>query len=546
MAQLQPVDFDPFAAPQQPQLVPVDHDPFAAPGLAADVGKSARAGAGNLVADTLGAPGDVAGVLNKGVDWLLNKAGVAQTLPPANYNLGTSGQISNAIKQNVGNYEYAPQTALGSLVKTGVEFAPAALGGEAGLIRKGLQVALPAAASEGAGQLTKGTAAEPVARLAGALLSPGIAAAGARAITPFASSPERQRLVQVLNNEGVTSLTAGQQTGNKGLQYAESALGDSLGAGGGASDIQHAGQQQFTEAAMRRTGGGPSATPENLANNNARLGNEFETLSARNTLTPDNQLVNDVTQAVRDYQTVPPSQQRAIVENYVNDIAGHVANGGMPGPQYQEMRSRLSRQSNSLRNSDPTLSDALGNLRDSLDGAMGRSIAPADQQAWQQARQQWGAQKTLEGAASRAGEATAEGQITPANLRNAVSAKNRGQYARGEGDFADLARAGAGVMAPLPNSGTGQRVAVHTMASMLGAALGAPAGGGVGSVGTAALGAAAGPALLGRLLMSRPVQAYLGNQVIGQGRGIDPRMARLLALDQFSNSDSSNRINAPR
>ena len=35
--------------------------------------------------------------------------------------------------------------------------------------------------------------------------------------------------------------------------------------------------------------------------------------------------------------------------------------------------------------------------------------------------------------------------------------QNRRAYARGQGDFADLARAGEGVMKPLPNSGTAPR-----------------------------------------------------------------------------------------
>jgi hypothetical protein len=221
------------------------------------------------------------------------------------------------------------------------------------------------------------------------------------------------------------------------------------------------GQEQFTRAAMRRAGQGlEDATPETLAANNQRLGDQFEHLSARNTLTPDNQFITDLTQAVRDYRNVPNSQQRAIVQGYIDDIVGHVNAGQMSGAQYQEMRSRLSRQSNSLRNSDPTLSDALRDMRNALDNAMERSIpaGSADAQLWRDSRREYGAQKTIEKAASRAGEATAEGQLVPANLRNAVSANNRGAYARGEGDFSELARAGSGVMAPLPNSGTASAI----------------------------------------------------------------------------------------
>jgi hypothetical protein len=173
----------------------------------------------------------------------------------------------------------------------------------------------------------------------------------------------------------------------------------------------------------------------------------------------------------------------------------------MSGAEYQAMRSRLSRQANNNRQADPDLSEVLRGMRNALDDAMGRSIAPADQQAWQTARRQYGAQKDIEKAASRAGEATAEGQITPANLRNVASANNRGAYARGEGQFSELGRAGAGIMNPLPNSGTAQRYNALQLTNQ------------------ATLGAI--PAAAGRILMSRPMQGgpgfgqgYLANQLL--------------------------------
>jgi hypothetical protein len=316
----------------------------------------------------------------------------------------------------------------------------------------------------------------------------------ARAITPNPTSPARQRLVDVLQSEGVTSLTAGQRTGNKALQYMEDGLGNAPGSGNKAARITREGQEQFTEAAMRRTGAGPDAQPEVLKANHARLGKEFDDLSARNTMRPDNQFIADLTDSVKVYRNVPDSQQRAMVQGYIDDIVPHVNAGGMSGVEYQKMRSRMSAQSHRLRESDPDLSNALKGMRDALDNAMGRSIAPADQKAWQTARQQYGAQKDISKAASRAGEATQEGQITPANLRNVAATNNRDAFARGEGQFSELGRAGAGVMNPLPNSGTAQRYNVLSLANQM------------------TLGAV--PAALGRALMSGPAQKYLGNQAM--------------------------------
>ncbi|MCL5459700.1 hypothetical protein M3M33_13780, partial [Loigolactobacillus coryniformis] len=71
--------------------------------------------------------------------------------------------------------------------------------------------------------MAEGTSYEPVARIAGALLGGKIANAPARAYTPAPATPERLSQIQSLEREGVTSLTAGQRTGNVNLRYAEDA-----------------------------------------------------------------------------------------------------------------------------------------------------------------------------------------------------------------------------------------------------------------------------------------------------------------------------------
>lgn len=479
------------------------------PSMAADVAKSAVSGVGKGLTSLAGLPGDLAELGARGIDRASRFVGdkLGMDIPKREDRAPTYGSsdVQKGVEKYTGEF-YKPQTTAGHYAETIGEFAPALAGGPAGFGRRALtQVVAPGVASEAAGQFTRDTAAEPYARVAGAMAGGFAPTAIGRAVTPAPASAARQRLVDVLADEGVTSLTAGQRSGSKPIQFAESILGDGPGAGGGTSRIQQRGQEQFTEAAMRRTGGGADATPEVLAANNQRLGDQFRDLSARNNLTPDSQFVTDIVDAARNYRRVPDSQQRQMVQGYIDDIIGHVNAGSMPGAQYQEMRSRLSRQANSLRQSDPTLSESLRDMRNALDNAMGRSISPADREAWQTARREYGAQKVVEKTASRAGEATAEGQLVPANLRNTVSAENRGAYARGEGQFSELARAGAGVMAPLPNSGTAQRNLITDFAKL---PITAPAG---------------------RVLTSRPVQAYLGNQVLArQLEHLNPRQAAVI------------------
>ena len=468
----------------------------AQPSTAEDVAKSGGIGLAKGGINLAGMSGDLANLLalgsKKAGDYIGEKLGAGPSPEVAAPVLPTSEGIKKAVEEKTGEF-YKPQTRAGKYSETVGEFLPASLLGPGGTLAKlGTGVAA-GLGSEGAGQLTEGTKAEPYARIAGALAGGMAPTALGRAVTPLPTSPARQRLVDILGDEGVTSLTAGQRTGNKGLQYAEDMLGNAPGAGQSAANIRQRGQEQFTEAAMRRAGAGPDAVPEVLAANQQRLGDQFRDLSARNNLTPDNQFVADIVAAARNYRRVPDSQQRQMVQGYIDDIIDHVNAGSMPGPQYQEMRSRLSRQANSLRQSDPTLSESLRDMRVALDNAMERSIPAGSQDAqlWRQSRREYGAQKTIEKAASRAGEATAEGQLVPANLRNAIP-KAGGGYARGEGDFSELARAGGGVMQPLPNSGTAQRMQMQNLLML-------PV-----------------TATVGRALMSRPAQAYLGNQLLAR------------------------------
>ena len=481
------------------------------PSTVTDVAKSTVSGVGKGLTSLAGLPGDIAELGARGIDratrFVGDKLGVDVQKREDRAPTYGSSDIQKGVEKYTGEF-YKPQTTAGHYAETIGEFAPGLIGGGgAGALarRAATNVLAPGVASEAAGQFTKDTAAEPYVRVAGAMAGGFAPTALGRAITPVPATAARQRLVDVLADEGVTSLTAGQRTGSKPLQYAESILGDGPGAGGGTSRIQQRGQEQFTEAAMRRAGAGPDATPEVLAQNNARLGNEFEQLSARNTLIPDNQFITELTAAVNRYRRVPESQQARMLQGYLDDIVPHVNAGGMPGVEYQPMRSMLSADSKAVRQTDPYLSRALAGIRNALDDAMGRSINPADRQAWQTARREYGAQKTIEKTASRAGEATAEGQLVPANLRNTVAADNRGAYARGEGQFSELARAGAGVMAPLPNSGTAQRNLLTDITKMM---ITAPAG---------------------RALTSRPVQGYLGNQVLArQLEQLNPRQAAVV------------------
>lgn len=379
----------------------------------------------------------------------------------------------------------------------------------------------------------------------GAAIPPATAALGAaarRAVTPFQSNAAREGMVNTLANEGV-DVTAGQRTGSQALRYAESEIG-----GRAAQDTMERQGEQFTAAALRRVGeNAPRATPEVMDNAFTRIGQQFDNLAARNNMRADQGLVDDLRQAYTDYASLVPESQRApIVQNVIQDVADAMhANGGiLPGEAYQAARSRLDRAARAAVR-DPELSHALRGVREALDDGMQRSISPRDAIAWREARRQYRNMLVLEKAVTGAGENTAQGIISPSQLRNAtVVGQGRRNYARGQGDFADLARAGEAVLKPLPNSGTAGRLRAQNLSAMVPALLGSGAGGVAGGIPGALAGAAAGaavPRIAGALMMSRAGQAYLGNQL---APALSPQAMAI--INAIINREQSAAVGAPR
>ena len=497
------------------------------PSTAMDMLKSGASGVARGAMDLVGLPGTVGDLLDKGGEWALSKFGLPTRsekmqelgLDPGNPLSGSKIREAGAALTD-GATEYEAKTTPGKYASTVGEFLPGAatMGLNPGnLLRFGV---LPGLASEGAGQATEGTAIEPYARIVAALVAPAVPSMAARAITPFKIDPARKAAADVLRREGVKP-TAGQLTGNKTLKYAESEIG-----GAKAAQMMDDQAEAFTSAALRRAGGSGRATSDNMAAINERLSRGFDDISARNTLKADQQLVTDMNRTMAEYRKLLPTEQKQIVNNIAQDIVDRfkAGKGAISGADYQAFRSRLSKRAQNARGSDNELADAWRGMRDALDAAMERSINPADAGEWANLRRQWGNKKVLERAAVGGGEDAAQGLISPARLRTAAATGNRGGYARGEGDFSELAKAGQSIMTPLPNSGTASRVNARNIGA------GVLAGGGALTAGLPGMVAGmVAPAVAGRALMSRPVQSYLANELLSAPRVADPRYAAIVA-----------------
>lgn len=155
--------------------------------IAADVAKSGGVGLAKGALGMAGMMGD-ARELTKGVTkWGAEKLGAspdtadtianaATYLSPITAFAPTSDHIQRSVEGVTGKF-YEPKTTAGEYAQTIGEYAPSAVAGPGGIVRKAAMAVIPAVASETAGQLTKGMEAEPLAR-AGVGLVAGLATAG--------------------------------------------------------------------------------------------------------------------------------------------------------------------------------------------------------------------------------------------------------------------------------------------------------------------------------------------------------------------------------
>ena len=191
-------------------------------GVAEDVARSAATGLRSGAEGVVGTFGDLNKLQEELYSFLGDKFGktpevaqkareLAQAFPLFGENVPSTEDVQNVTNKIVGQPR-EPQTTAGKYARTIGEFAPAAVA-PGGIFRKAASVAVPAIASEAAGQATEGTPLEPYARLGGALAG-GVATLGrpqARALknaaknapTPEALKDVTNKLYQTLRDSGI-------------------------------------------------------------------------------------------------------------------------------------------------------------------------------------------------------------------------------------------------------------------------------------------------------------------------------------------------------
>lgn len=524
------------AAESGQQTQAASPEPVTGGDVAVDVAKSGGVGIGQGLLGLATTVGNLEGLGRSGINWAGRKLGATEDVVDPQPYFMDYNTLKRGIERDITGEFYKPKTTAGEYARTAGEFAPMAVA-PGSAARRLLNVAAPAVGAETAGQLTKGSAAEPYARLAGGVvggMAPGVAS---RMVSPYGRTAARDATTPAINELeafGVTELTAGQRTGSNRLRQFEDATKQIPLGGTAYNDRARRAAEQYTEAALRQAGGRAGearATPDVVNAIAGRLGAQYDQFAAFSRVNATQPFVGRLQRIVDDYtRSTPQGMHVPLIGSVVQDLtqraqpamlAGGRQGMVLSGPEFQSFYSSLRRAQRGLK-SNPEASRALGQIIEAINTQMVRS-APRSQRAalardMRTLNTQYRNFMAVEDAAGRApGQWAAEGLISPPSLKAAVKKQNPRDYTRGRTPMSRLARAGEAVLRPLPSSGTAERnFALGVLQSPASAMSSGLAGFGLfGPAGAvAALGPAAGTAATARTLMSNPVQRYLANQVI--------------------------------
>jgi hypothetical protein len=323
-------------------------------------------------------------------------------------------------------------------------------------------------------------------------------------------------------------VTAGQRTGSQWLKTFESNAADTPFSAGKALEMQAAQKAAYDRAISDKLFARDQLTARNVpadinlpdprvfAAGKQSLKDEYTRLSQANQLRSDPQLQKDLLAAQTKYEELAlPDSKSKNVEAIRNSLVDTLLKnqGSMAGDIYQAKRSQLGTVGKGkIQQGDPYQGTAFMEMRSALDQAMQRGLPPAEAQAWALNNQRYANMKQITPAIARAGE-----NLSPQAVAQTARTGRAAQFAAQAGDLDPLSKAASLVMKPLPNSGTAARSGwqhLFNIPMLAAAGGGAAAGSPLGPLGIAA--GAAAPFAASRLALTRPGQAYLGNQLMPQ------------------------------
>lgn len=412
------------------------------------------------------------GTISDGMDWVAERAGlIPEGAAPGNP-LSGSALRGHADNLTGGATEFRGDSTAAKFGGTIGEFMPGAMGaGAKGMLAYG---AIPGAASEGAGQLTEGTQAEPYARIAAALtagLGAG-AAIGPRAPsvrTPGASEGQRA-IAESLQAQGINP-TAGQISNSPMLRRLE-----------GTVTPRPEQTAAVTRSAMRSLGSeADRVTPATLRTARDQITGAMDDALQGVSIRPSPTLAQNADSVVAQYLTDAPSASvvprvRAIADEII-DTATNPAANPIELSTLRTWRSALGRMSQS--NDEATRSAAHG-LRRIIDDATDEALRTANRSdditRLATAREQYRNYLAVSDASTRAGSEA--GILSPSQLNQSViRTQGRDAYAVGRGtDLMETSRNAGSMLRPMPTVEAGGVRRLPGLPEASGTGLGAYAG----------------------------------------------------------------------
>ena len=402
--------------------------------------------------------------------------------------------------------------------------------------------------------LTGGTVSEvtgsPTAGIAASLATPFAASGARRLLTPVRSAlpREAQRLAKEAQKIGV-KLTAGQKTGSRPLQTAESSLQQIPFTSGPQRKIYDQQTRAFNRAVLKHAGiKADDAAPDVIANGYKTLGAKFDDLVKKTTIYVDRKFVKDIDDVVVESTRKMGADDAKILTAWADDskklasALDDAANSKVliEGDVYRKTATNLRE---AARTAKGDLKTNLLVLINKLDDAVERSMGKDMRLDWRDVRNKYRNLIIIDKAMSGGTQATRNaGDIPFGAFKSAVAGADKTGFARGRGDMNTLTRVGDFLADKIPNSGTPER---RNMMRLLqgdgfGVREGAAAGGvgmalgmdpqsaamlGVGIAGTKA----ATPRLVQFLMNSKPGQAYLSNTLASQPGPTKELLAKILS-----------------
>jgi len=455
----------------------------------------------------------------------------ASAIAPRNIMPGSQG-IQNKLFDMTG--EYKPESAIGNMGMAGIETvigsaAPGMVGRGASLnpVQSAVQSA-PITAPVGAvGQGVSDVTGDPLAGVAAGLSVPVAVAGGRRTGRAMIGElpPERAQLANAAVNQYGIPLGVGDLSNRLPVRMANS-VAERLPFSGSQNAID-AKQGAFNSAVGRTFGENvTSITPEVMARARDRIGGDFNMVAAHTRIVPDQPLVTDFANIIRNSQLGPQGVEARIRAN-IAEIASRVQRqgGAIDGRTYQDL-TRVGDPGSGrgagiiqrlIRDPDPNTREAGQALRNALDDALQRQAPPDMIPVLQNARTEYRNMRTIEDLVAK----NPEGNISPALLQGRVNAKSKGTHGSaygGGGPLKELSDIGQAFLKQPGSSNTTER-------ALTAAAMGMPMNllamatqnpmhavmGGLSAVGT--LGT-------GRAISSVMRNPNLGNNLINRSLGI--------------------------